>query len=101
MKVNIQAVNFNADKELVLLIEERVDALMRFYDHIIGADVYLKVQKTSEKDNKIVELRLKIPGEDPVVKKSSNSFEDALLQGVTSMKKILIKRKDKQRQKRK
>lgn len=101
MKVNVQAVNFNADKELIMLIEEKVNGLIKFYDHIIEAQVFLKVQKTSDKDNKHLEIKLGIPGDDPVVKKNSNTFEDALLQAVTSLKKTLIKRKGKQREKHK
>jgi putative sigma-54 modulation protein len=101
MKVQVQAVNFNADKELILLIEEKVKSLLKFYDHIIDAQVHLKVQKTSEKENKNLEIKLGIPGDDLVVKKTSNSFEDALLQAVTSLKKTLIKRKGKQREKHK
>jgi len=101
MKVNVQAVNFNADKELIILVEEKVNGLIKFYDHIIEAQVFLKVQKTSEKENKQLEIKLGIPGDDPVVKKASNTFEDALLQAVTSLKKTLIKRKEKLREKHK
>ncbi len=99
MKVNVQAVNFNVDKDLVELIEAKLKSLLKFYDHIIEANVYLKVQKTSQKENKALEVRLGIPGVDTVVKKTSNTFEDALLQVFTSLKKTLTKRKEKQREK--
>lgn len=99
MKVNVQAVNFNVDKDLVELIETKLKSLLRFYDHIIDARVFLKVQKTSQRENKQLEIRLGIPGVDPVVKKSSNTFEDALIQAVTSLKKTLTRRKEKQREK--
>lgn len=99
MKVHVQAVNFNADKELIIQIEEKINGLLKFYDHIIDAHVHLKVQKTSEKENKSLEIKLGIPGDDVIVKKTSNSFEEALLQSVTSLKKVLIKRKEKQREK--
>ncbi len=101
MKVNVQAVNFNVDKELITQIEEKLNGLLKFYDHIIDAHVHLKVQKTSEKENKILEIKLGIPGDDVVAKKRSTTFEDALLQSVTSLKKTLIKRKGKQREKHK
>ena len=48
MKVHVQAVNFNVDKDLVELIEKKITSLLKFYDHIIEANVFLKVQKTSE-----------------------------------------------------
>jgi len=99
MKVQFQAVNFKADKELILTVEDKISGLMKYYDHIISSEVFLKVQKTSEKANKYFELRLGIPGDDLVVKKVSDSFEDALNQVVTTAKKTLIKHKEKQRKK--
>jgi len=99
MKVQIQAVNFNADRDLIKLIEERIEGLTKFYDHIIASQVHLKVQKTSEKENKCLELRLGIPGDDLIVKKEAISFEEALNQVVAVSKKTLIRRKEKQRNK--
>jgi putative sigma-54 modulation protein len=99
MKVQVQAVNFNADKKLVQLIEEKVEALLKFQENIIGAEVFLKVQKTSEKENKILELKVGIPGKDKLVKKTSNTFEDALTQAISSMKNALKRIKEKQREK--
>lgn len=99
MKVQVQAVNFNVDKKLVQFIDEKVNSLNKFYDNIIGAEVFLKVQNTSEKDNKILELKIAIPGKDKVVKKTSNTFEDAILQALSSMKNSLKRLKEKQREK--
>ncbi len=101
MRIQVQAVNFNVGKDLIQLIEEKINGLLKFYDNIIDARVYLKVQKTSQKDNKELEIRLGIPGNDSVMKKTSNTFEDALLQAVASLKKTLIKQKEKQREKHK
>ena len=97
MKVQVQAVNFNVDKKLVQQIEEKIEGLLKFYDHIIGAEVFLKVQKTSEKENKILELKIEIPGNDKLVKKTSNTFEDALTQAISSMRNTLTRLKEKQR----
>ena len=49
MRVHVQAVNFNADKDLIQLVEDKVNGLMKFYDHIIEAQVFLKVQKPLSK----------------------------------------------------
>jgi putative sigma-54 modulation protein len=99
MKVQVHAVNFNIDKKLAVLIEEKVETLVKFYEKIINAEVFLKVQKTSEKENKIIELKIGIPGKDKLVKKTSNTFEDALLQAVSSMKNSLKRIKEKQQDK--
>lgn len=101
MKIQVQAVNFNVDKNLIQLIDGKINGLLKFYDNIIDARVYLKVQKTSQKDNKELEIRLGIPGNDCIMKKTSHTFEDALLQAVASLKKSVIKQKEKQREKHK
>ena len=97
MKVLIQSVNFNMDKDLKVFIESKLEVLEKFHDRIVGADVFLKVQKTSEKENKSIEIRLKIPGDDVVVKKNSKTFEEGTLQCVEALKRSLKKVKEKQR----
>ena len=52
MKVNVQAVNFSVDGKLVDFVQERMDKLEKYYDKIVSADVFLKVEKTSEKEKK-------------------------------------------------
>ena len=36
-----------------------MDKLDQFYDKVIRSDVYLKVENTSEKENKIFEVKLR------------------------------------------
>ena len=55
MKVNVHAVNFNIDRKLVDFIDERMTKLEKYYDKVISSDAFLKVENTSEKENKIVE----------------------------------------------
>ena len=58
MKVNVHAVNFNIDAKLVSFIQERMDRLEKYYDKIVSADVFLKVENISEKENKIAEIKV-------------------------------------------
>ncbi len=97
MKISVQSVNFNIDNDLVKYIEKRVNNLEKFHDHILGAEVFLKVQSSSEKQNKTSELRISLPGNDIVAKKQSKTFEDAVSQSVDSVKRQLVKRKEKLR----
>ncbi len=97
MKVSVQSVNFNIDKELINFIEKKVNNLEKFHDNILGAEVSLKVQKTSEKENKVSELRIILPGNDILIKKQSKSFEEAISLSVDAIKRQLLKRKEKQR----
>ncbi len=97
MKVNAQSVNFNADGKLINFIQTRLDKLELFYDKVISSDVYLKVQKTSAKENKIVEIRVNIPKDKFMVKKQCKSFEEAIDSACNSLERKLIKRKEKLR----
>ena len=62
MRVQIQAIHFDADEKLTEFIESRIKKLETFYDKIIDSEVYLKVDKNSSKDNKVVEIKMSIPG---------------------------------------
>lgn len=95
MKVNVHAVNFTVDRKLVDFIQERMDKLEKYYDKVVTADVFLKVESTSEKENKIVEMKIHVPGDDFMVKKQCKTFEEAVDQAGESFERILMKRKEK------
>ena len=95
MKVNIQAVGFSADKKLMDFIQQRLNKLDKYYDKVVSSDVFLKVEKTSEKENKIVELKVHVPGDDFIVKKNCKSFEEAVELSAESLERLLLKRKEK------
>ncbi len=97
MKVFVQSVNFNIDQALVDFIEKKVSNLEKFNEKIIDAEVFLKVQNTSDKENKISEVKINIPGNDVVVKKESKTFEEGISLAVESLRRQLLKRKEKQR----
>ncbi|MBD3584004.1 ribosome hibernation-promoting factor, HPF/YfiA family [Flavobacterium selenitireducens] len=95
MKVNVHAVNFNVDGKLVDFIQERMDKLEKYYDRVVSSDVFLKVDNVSEKENKIVELKIHVPGDDFIVKKQCKSFEEAVDSCAESAERLLMKRKEK------
>ena len=95
MKVSVDAVNFTVDKRLVDFIQERLDKLEKYYDKVVSADVFLKVEKTSEKENKIVEVKINVPGDEFLVKKQCKTFEEALELSAESLQRMLVKRKEK------
>jgi len=95
MKVNVHAVNFTVDKKLVDFVQERMDKLEKYYDRVVSSDIFMKVEKTSEKENKIVEIKINVPGDDFLVKKQCKSFEEAVEQSAESLERLLVKRKKK------
>jgi len=95
MKVNVQTPNFVADATLIDFIEKKISKLEQFYDKIVFADVFLKVQKTSEKENKIAEILLSIPGGRFITKKEAKTFEEGIDECVNSLERQLKKKKQK------
>ena len=95
MKMNVQSVNFAADQKLVNFIQKKLDKLENHYDTIIHADVYLKVQNTSQKENKVSEILLSIPKDEVICKKKSKRFEVSVDECVASLTRQLQKRKKK------
>jgi len=97
MNVNTQSINFVADVKLKDFIQKRFEKLNLYYDKIIQADIFLKVENTSDKENKIFEAKLSVPGDTFVVKKHSKSFEEGADLAATSLMRRLKKRKEKLR----
>ena len=97
MKVNTQSVNFTADKKLIDFIQKRMDKLEQYYDKVIMSDVFLKVENTSDKENKITEVKINIPGHELIVKRETRSFEEGLNMAVDNLKRQLKRHKEKLR----
>lgn len=95
MKVSVHAVNFTVDRKLVDFIQERMDKLEKYYDKIVSSDVFLKVENTSDKENKFVEIIVNVPGDDFIVKKQCRTFEEAVDLTAESLERLLVKRKEK------
>lgn len=97
MKVFTQSVNFNADKELINYAENKVSLLTKFHDKIVDAEVFLKVQNTSDKENKITEVKINIPGSELIVKRETKTFEEGINAAVDNLKRQLKRSKEKHR----
>ena len=97
MNVNFQSVNYNADVKLVEFTQKRIEKITQFYNQIVAVYVYTKVENSSDKINKFAELKIGIPGDDVIVKKTAKSFEEAINQAADSAERVLKRRKEKQR----
>jgi putative sigma-54 modulation protein len=100
MKVNLKvnSVHFDADKKLIEFIHDRVDKLATHFDKIIDGEVILKVENSSDTENKVAEIKLLIPGNDMFAKKQSKTFEEATDMAVEALRRQLKKHKEKMRQ---
>ncbi len=97
MNILFNAVHFKADQKLEAFIAEKVEKLTKIHDSIIGSDVTLKLENHDTPENKTVEIRVKIRGNDAIATKTAKTFEEATDQAVDALKKQLQKVKDKER----
>ena len=97
MKILTQSVNFNADRSLISFTQKKIGSIIKYHDNITGVEIFFKVQKTSDKKNKITEVKINLPGAEFIVKKETKSFEEGVNLSIFSLKRQLKKFKEKQR----
>ncbi|MEZ0612482.1 HPF/RaiA family ribosome-associated protein [Fibrella sp. WM1] len=97
MRVQTHAVRFTADQTLLDFIQKKLNKLDTFHDRIVSAEVFLKLDgaETTKVKDKIVEVRLNIPGKELFVTERNKSFEAAVDQVVDVMKDKLVRCKQK------
>ena len=95
MKLQIQSIHFNADKNLLDFIQTRANKLDKYYDRIIDGNVFLKLDNDSANINKVAEIKLMIPGNDLFAKKQCKSFEEATDTAIEALRRQLKKHKEK------
>ena len=97
MNIQIHSVRFDADKRLLDFVNLKLNKLSNLSDEIVSAEVYLRLDKDSEKENKVAEIKIEYPGGPLFAKKKSKSFEESTDLVVDALKKQITKHKDKMR----
>ncbi len=95
MNVRVHSVNFSAQEDLLDFVQKKMDKLDQYFDQIVDGEVFLKVDNSHDRLNKIGEIKLNIPGNELVVKKQCASFEEAIDLGTEALRKQLAKHKEK------
>lgn len=95
MKMDLQTVGFNADVTLTDYARAKTESLYKFYDQIVGAEVYLKLDNHDKKQTKVAEIKLNIPGNDIFAESRSEKFEGAINETIDKLKMQLRKVKTK------
>jgi len=95
MKVKIQSVHFTADQKLLDFIDGKINKLATFNSMIIDCEVILRLDKSSSTDNKLVEIKLLVPGPDLFAKRQRKTFEEATDLAVEALRRQLKKLKEK------
>lgn len=95
MTTNIQSVHFDADKKLLDFAKEKTAKLTTYYDGLISGDVIMKLDKSSNSDNKVVEIKIHAKGQELFSKKQSSTFEESIDLACEALKTQIKKYKEK------
>lgn len=96
MNVQIQTVHFDADTKLLEHVNKKVEKLRTFHDHIIGVDIYLKLDNIAHQvKDKIAEIKVYVPKHSYFVKQSTKTFEESFDKALDSMANQLKRQKQK------
>jgi len=77
MKVDIQSIHFDADQKLLDFINKKIEKVGTYYEDIRSIDVYLRLEKDAEKENKTVEVKINMNNNPIFAKEHSSTFEAA------------------------
>ncbi len=72
----MHSIHFDADRKLLDFIQKKVDKLETFYDRMVDGEVFLRLNSDTI-DNKTVEIKLNMPGNQLFAKEEAKSFEEA------------------------
>ncbi len=98
MNVTMRSIHFAADRKLVQLIKEKLGKLTQFHDNILAVDVGLKLERdTNNRENKVVEMKMTVPGDELFAKRQGKFFEEAAINTVEALRSQLIKSKERLR----
>ena len=96
MRLQMHSIHFDADIKLIAFIQKKLDKLETFYDRVIDGEVFMRLENDNSKENKIIEIKLNIPGDQLFAKTKSKSFEAAADDAVEALRRQIKKHKEKQ-----
>lgn len=97
MKVKIQSIHFDADRKLLNFIDEKMAKLTQVHDGVLGGEVFLRLDKAADSENKITEIRLNVPGNSIFARKQCKTFEEATDTAIDALRTQLTRHKEKAR----
>lgn len=94
MNVTYNYQHVAGSKDLENYTEEKLQVIFNRYDWVTRADVYYRLENTSQPDKgKIVEIKLSCPGPQLFAEESHASFHESINRVVDQLKKQCEKRK--------
>lgn len=76
MKLQVHSIHFDADNKLINFIQRKLDKLDTFYSRLVDGEVFLRLNNEGI-ENKTVEIKLRVPGNQLFAVEKARSFEEA------------------------
>lgn len=95
MDITVKAIKFDATEQLQAFIQKKISKLEKFCSDIRKVEVSLKVVKPATALNKEATVVVVVPGEELIVEKTCDTFEEAIDQCMSALEKQLARYKEK------
>ena len=93
MEIKLKALKFDAGEKLTAFVEKKVARLEKFF--LPGVEPETEVTLEDVKEGKKAKLHIHLPGDDLIIERVADTFENAITGAVDAMKEKLTRTKEK------
>ena len=92
MEIKLKTLKFDAGERLTAFVEKKVSRLEKFF--LPGVPPLTEVSLEEVKEGKKAKLHIHLPGDDLIIEKVADTFENAVTGSVDAMKEKLTRTKE-------
>ena len=92
MEIKLKALKFEASEQLAAFVDKKVSRLARFCE-----DLTDQVEVSLEdhlKQGKQAKIQIHVPGEELIIEREADTFENAITEAVDAMKEKIVRAKE-------
>jgi ribosome hibernation promoting factor len=94
MNVKIHSIKFDASDSLLEYVQAKMDKMDKFFDRIVDGEVFLRLNNQGV-ENKTVEIKINLPGDQFFAESSARNFEKAMEESANAITRQIKKHKEK------
>jgi len=94
MDIKINSVHFSASTRLEDFVTNKVNKLLKNNENVIGAEVFLRLEKSENSENKVSEIKLNVPKSELFARKQAKTFEEATDLSIEALRRQLVRYKE-------
>lgn len=92
MEIKLKSLHLDVDEKLAEFVEKKVSRLSKFFEGVANeAEVSLE----DIKEGKKAKIQIHIPGDELIIERTADTFENAITECVDAMKEKLTRAKEK------